>query len=153
AITIDDYFTQADIFELALSPVAHTVAYTEGRWQESTDDRKAELWVVQGGKKPRRLTSDRAGYRSPSWSHDDQSIYVLPNPKRQGEKPPPSPGKTQVWRAPTDGGEPTPVTRLAGGVEAFALAPDGESLYYLVHVEHVEPEWSELRKKYSQLEY
>src|SRR5262245_33018601 len=83
AITIDDYFTQADIFELALSPVAHTVAYTEGRWQESTDDRKAELWVVQGGKKPRRLTSDRAGYRSPSWSHDEQSIYVLANRKRQ----------------------------------------------------------------------
>src|SRR5438105_1535082 len=38
AITIDDYFTQADLFEVAYS--GRHIAYTEGRWKESTDDRK-----------------------------------------------------------------------------------------------------------------
>src|SRR5687768_2389395 len=71
AITIDDYFTQADLFEVAFS--ANDVVYTEGRWQESTDDRKTDLWIAPrsvarpGKGQPvvqvsthRRLTSDRA---------------------------------------------------------------------------------------------
>src|SRR5205823_14629936 len=45
-ITVDDYFTQADLFEVAVSPDGGRVAYSEGRWQESTGDRKADLWVV-----------------------------------------------------------------------------------------------------------
>ena len=70
-ITIDDYFTQADIFDLAQGENA--VAYTEGRWQKSTDDRKTDLWIALTGRpekdknesKNRRLTFDRASYRSP----------------------------------------------------------------------------------------
>src|SRR5207244_2994602 len=30
-ITVDDYFTQADIFEVVMSPSGQLVAYTEGR--------------------------------------------------------------------------------------------------------------------------
>ena len=33
SITIDDYFTQADLFGIAYSP--KHIAYTEARWQES----------------------------------------------------------------------------------------------------------------------
>src|SRR5262249_44304646 len=60
-ITVDDYFTQADIFDAAISPDGQYVAYSEGRWKKSTGDRKTDLWVV-GAKlrKPRRLTFDRA---------------------------------------------------------------------------------------------
>ena len=58
AITIDDYFTQADLFQVAYSK--DNIAYTEGRWQEATDDRKTDLWVVprSGSAKPRRLTAE-----------------------------------------------------------------------------------------------
>src|SRR6266545_942487 len=56
-ITIDDYFTQADLFAVAISPSGKYVAYTEGRWQQSTDDRKADLWVVESKTaSPRRVT-------------------------------------------------------------------------------------------------
>src|SRR5262245_20822803 len=153
-ITIDDYFTQADIFQIALSPKASHVAYTEGRWQESTDDRKPELFTVptKGGK-PRRLTFDRASYRSPKWSPDERSIYVLANRKREGEKQPPYNGKAQVWRIAADGGEAKAMTTVEGGVEAFALGSDGETLYYMVHRTHVAAEWSALRKKFAHLEY
>ena len=77
-ITIDDYFTQADIFQLALSLDSKHVAYTEGRWQQSTDDRKTDLWVVNTNtREPKRLTSDRASYRSPQWGADSRSVRVL----------------------------------------------------------------------------
>ena len=48
-ITVHDYFTQADLFDLAVSPDGKRVAYTEGRWQESTNDRKTDMWVVESG--------------------------------------------------------------------------------------------------------
>ena len=41
AITVDDYFTQADLFSVAYSP--RFIAYSEGRWRESSDDRKTDI--------------------------------------------------------------------------------------------------------------
>jgi dipeptidyl aminopeptidase/acylaminoacyl peptidase len=152
-ITIDDYFTQADIFQIAMSPNGRGVAYTEGRWQESTDDRRADLWVVLAKDAPRRLTADRAGDRSPQWDPQGKVIYFLGNRKREGEKRPPYDGKTQVWRIGTDGGTAEPVTRVEGGVDMFVLAATGDSLYYVVHREAVEDDWSGLRQKFKTLEY
>lgn len=101
-ITLEDYFTQADLFQIAMSSSGE-VAYTEGRWQQSTDDRKTDLWVVDSEtKRGKRLTSDRAGYRAPQWSSSGQTIYVLANRKREGEKQPPYNGKSQVWKITRD---------------------------------------------------
>src|SRR5262245_31338751 len=69
AVTLDDYFTIAQPTEVALSPDGKLAAYAEARWQKSSDDRQADLWVVSAeGGKPRRLTSDRRGARSLRWS-------------------------------------------------------------------------------------
>jgi dipeptidyl aminopeptidase/acylaminoacyl peptidase len=154
AITIDDYFTQADLFQVAYAK--EHIAYTEGRWQESTDDRKTDLWIVprSGADKPRRLTADRAGDRSPQFSPDGAYVYFLGNRTRDGEKRPPYDGKTQVWRSAAAGqGGAQAVTRLEGGVEAYELSRDGKSLYYLVHVDKIQDDWSGLRSKYGSLEY
>jgi dipeptidyl aminopeptidase/acylaminoacyl peptidase len=153
AITIDDYFTQADLFSVAYSP--KWIAYTEGRWQESTDDRKTELWIVptKGGTS-RRLTSDRASARSPQFSTDGSLLYFVANRKREGEKRPPYDGKAQVWRiAPDAKGGPEAVTQIEGGIDAYELSRDGKSLYYLVHVAKIEHDEFGLRSKYSALEY
>jgi dipeptidyl aminopeptidase/acylaminoacyl peptidase len=152
-ITIDDYFSQADIFQIAMAPTGQAVAYTEGRWQESTDDRRSDLWVVFAKDAPRRLTADRAGDRSPQWDPHGKAIYFLGNRKREGEKQPPYDGKTQVWRIGSDGGTPEPVTRVEGGVDAFVLAASGDSLYYQVHHEAVQDDWSGLRQKFKNLNY
>jgi dipeptidyl aminopeptidase/acylaminoacyl peptidase len=153
-ITIDDYFTLATLFDCVLSPDGKHVAYTEGRWQESTDDRKADLWVVPvTGGPARRLTADRAGDRAVKWSPDGRTIYFLGNRKREGEKRPPNDGKTQVWRIGLDGGEPFAVTRVESGVTLFGLAGDGRSLYYTTEGEHVSDEWKDLRQQFRQIEY
>jgi dipeptidyl aminopeptidase/acylaminoacyl peptidase len=153
-ITIDDYFTQADLFAAVISPSGNQVAYIEGRWQQSTDDRKTDLWVVDiaKGQPPRRLTFDRAGDRGPQWG-PAVSLYFLGNRKREGEKRPPYDGKTQVWRIPYTGGTPQAVTQVEGGVEMFAVAGDGRSLYYVTLAEHVDPQWKQLRQQFSQIEY
>ncbi len=152
-ITIDDYFTQADIFQIALSPKLNAVAYTEGRWLQATDDRKSDLWIASTDGPARRLTADRANDRAPQWDADGRLIYFLGNRKREGDKRPPYDGKTQVWRIPASGGIPEAATRVDGGVDAFALARDGHSLHYVVHHEQVQDDWSGLRLKYKQLDY
>src|SRR5215475_6199473 len=70
-ITVEDYFSLATIFDCVISPDGQRVAYTEGRWQQSSDDRKTDLWVVETkGGPARRLTGDRADDRSPQWAPD-----------------------------------------------------------------------------------
>jgi dipeptidyl aminopeptidase/acylaminoacyl peptidase len=153
-ITIDDYFTQADLFGIAYS--SQWIVYSEGRWQESTGDRKTDLWVVSSYEEgpPRRLTSDRANDRMPQLSMYGGHVYFLGNRKREGEKLPPYDGTTQIWKMPVKGpGTPEAVTRVEGGVERFELSRDGWDLHYLVHVDKIDDDWSGLRSKYSKLEY
>src|ERR1700722_13452344 len=108
-ITVDDYFTQADIFEFAI--FGKGVAYTEGRWQKSSDDRKTDLWITSWWRfrketpdSGRRLTFDRASYRSPQWD-DAGWIYCLANRRLENVKKPPLDGKSQVWRIAAKGGD------------------------------------------------
>jgi dipeptidyl aminopeptidase/acylaminoacyl peptidase len=153
-ITVDDYFTQADLFSIALSPDGNYVAYTEGRWQKSTDDRKTDLWVVHcKGGPPRRLTFDRASDRAPQWDAASGHIYFLGNRKREGEKRPPYDGKAQVWRIAVGGGEPQAVTRVEGGVEMFGLSYGANVLYYVKSAEHVGGPFKHLREQFKHLEY
>ena len=154
-ITIDDYFTQADILQIASAPDFSHVAYTEGRWQKTTDDRKTDLWVVETAKPvaPRRLTFDRANDRSPQWSPDSKTIYFAGNRKRGDEKNPPYNGKTQVWRIGLGGGEPVAVTRVAEGIADFRLTGGGNSLHYITHGEAVTGPFQALRKEFKHIQY
>jgi dipeptidyl aminopeptidase/acylaminoacyl peptidase len=153
-ITVDDYFTQADIFDSKIAPEGKHVVWVEGRWQKATNDRKSDLWVVETATgSARRLTSERAGDRFPFWSPDGQTLYFLGNRKREGDKQPPYNGKAQVWRLPLAGGVPEAVTRAAAGVSSFALAHDGKAVYYVVEAEHVAADWQTLRQKFPKIEY
>jgi dipeptidyl aminopeptidase/acylaminoacyl peptidase len=155
-ITLDDYFTQADIFDSKISPDGKFVAYVEGRWQKSSDDRKTDLWVVDttGTAKAVRLTDERANDRSPQWSGDGRYLYFLGNRKRGADKEPPYNGKTQVWRLNLPGGKLQPVTTVGQGVDSFVLARDGRSLYYIIEVEHVADDpWKSLRQKFKHIDY
>src|SRR5215469_13901432 len=97
-ITVDDFFSVAHLSEVAISPDGDFVAYSDARWQESTNDRKSDIWVVSaktGG--PCRLTFDRAGYNSIHWSPDSKFLYFMGNRKREGRAGPGYDGTTQVW--------------------------------------------------------
>src|SRR5688500_14645205 len=152
AITPEDYFSVSLVTELAVSPDGKHVAYPEARWQQPTDDRKADLWVVptDGKGKPVRLTSERANERHPRWAADSKAIYVLANRKREAEKKPPYDGSTQVWRVPLNGDEPQAVTRVEGGVTGFDYAHKADELFYSVDATATdEDDFTKLRTTYK----
>ena len=130
-ITLDDFFSLAWLSEVAISPNGQSVAYADARWQQSTDDQKADLWVVSTtANEASRLTFDRAGYHGIRWSPDGKFVYAIANRKHEGASGPPYDGSTQVWRVALAGGEPFPVTQVSGGIELFDLAADGHSVYF-----------------------
>jgi dipeptidyl aminopeptidase/acylaminoacyl peptidase len=156
-VTIDDYFTLATVTQVAMSPDGKHVAYSEARWQKSTNDRKSDLWVAgteaKGGD-PKRLTSDRANDRAVKWAPDNRTLYFLGNRKREAEKKPPFDGKTQVWTITLDGGEPSAVTKVDDGIDAYDLTFDGKTLFYTTETTVTDDDdFSELRAKLTGPEY
>jgi dipeptidyl aminopeptidase/acylaminoacyl peptidase len=153
-ITVEDYFSQADIMEIAMSPDGRWVAYSEGRWKQSTNDRKADLWIVstEGGP-ARRLTADRAGDHLIRWGGGGRWIYFVGSRKREAEKQPPWDGKPQVWRIGTDGGNLEAVTRHEKGIQTYDVARDGKHLFFSAETEDIGSEWRSLWHQYSDLTY
>ena len=153
-ITVDDYFTLANITALAVSPDGRTAAYIETRWEPPAEKRNADLWTVDlATRERRRQTFDPASESSPVWSTDGRFIYYSAAYSRGEADAPPWDGSTQVWRIAPDGGEPQAVTRVVDGIDHFRLSRDGRSLYYAVGSEQTDDEWKDLREKFDELEY
>ncbi len=159
AVTVEDYFSLASVNELALSHNGRQVAYCESRWQQSTDDRKADLWVVstdaRGKRSPvaQRLTGDRANERHPRW-RGDSAVFVLANRKRAGETKPPYDGTAQVWQVFLSGSDPRPITRVEGGIASYDYAPGADVIFYAVDAKADDSDsFSRLRSTFSRLEY
>jgi dipeptidyl aminopeptidase/acylaminoacyl peptidase len=154
-ITPGDYASVAMVTSVALSPDGQMAAYSEARWQLSTDDRKADLWLIPtaGGTTPSRLTFDRSNGRAMKWSSNGRSLYYLANRKREGEKKPPYDGSTQVWRYNRLAqGEHQPVTSIEGGITGYDLA--GNALFYSVDTSETDSDdFSKLRATHGKLEY
>ena len=161
AITVEDYFGLSMLLQSALSPDGKYVAYTEARWHKDSDNRKADLWVVEvSSKQVRRLTFAGGNDSSPRWSPDSKHIYFLGRRKHEGDVPtqsvgtrPPRDGTTQVWRIKPTGGSPFAVTRVKAGVVAFDLSPDGEQLFYQTDVSKTEGDWKKLRLQFKGIQY
>src|SRR6188768_4176008 len=86
AVTIDDHFTVASLGAAVISPAGDKIAYTELRWNEATNGRNSEIWVVatDGKTAPERLTFEPAGYNALTWSPDSSSIYFTCSRRRGG---------------------------------------------------------------------
>jgi dipeptidyl aminopeptidase/acylaminoacyl peptidase len=153
-ITVEDYFTIANILEVAVSPDGRTAAYIENRWEPPAEKRNADLWTVDlASRESLRLTFDQASESSPEWSPDGRWIYYLAGYNRGDADAAPWDGSTQVWRISTEGGQPQAMTRIADGVHQFELARDGRALYYTSGSEQTDDEWRDLRERFDSLEY
>ena len=127
-ITVEDYFTIANILEVSVSPDGRTVAYIENRWEPPAPRRNADLWTVDMASRAiQRLTFDEASESSPAWSPDGRWIYYLAGyyPRRRRHAAALGRQSTQVWRIAAGGGEPQAVTRVDDGVDQFELSQDG----------------------------
>jgi Tol biopolymer transport system component len=154
-ITIDDLFTLGWLTECATSRDGRYIAFTQGRWLESADDRKKDVWLIDANdESTRRLTFDRANDHRLQWSRDNREIYFLGQRSRPGEKSPPYDGTIQVWRIGLDGGVPLAVTRQAGGVATFVLSADTKSLFYTTNSDKRSGgEWAGIKSAFSKIHY
>ncbi len=153
-ITVEDYFSLANVIAVAVSPDGRTVAYTEQRWNPEADRRETDLWTVDTAtRRVARLTFDEATERAPTWSHDGNFIYYQAGVSRPGETAPPYDGSTQVWRIPPGGGQPLAVTRVTDGIGSFRLSTDGTTLHFSIVSKHTDEEWKSLREEYPELRY
>jgi dipeptidyl aminopeptidase/acylaminoacyl peptidase len=153
-VTLDDYFSLAYLPEAVTSPDGRYIAYAQALWQESTDDRKADIWVVDTRSRlTKRLTFDREGYNSLKWSRDSKLLFFLGNRNREGATKPPFDGKTQIWRLTIDGDELIPVTSAPEGVDQFDLSGDSNDVYYSTSSNGPQKEWSALKNQFPEIVY
>lgn len=148
-ITPDDYFTLKTITEIAVSPDGKHVAYCLSNWNQATNGRQVNLWVVStdGKGEPKQLTKSGAGYRHPKWAADGKSIFVVANTAAKGI------GGAQVWRIPLEG-DGEPMTKRVGGIVAFDYAPKADALFYTVDARATdEDDFTKLRTQFPAPEY
>jgi len=152
-ITVDDYFTLHYMYDCATAPDGKHVAFTDLCWGEEDESRRFDLWVVNTQtKRLQRLTFEHVNDHSPQWAPDSEHLYFI-SKRNRGDKLPPYDGSSQVWVTTPRLGDPFPITRVKGGIQAYQLAPDGQTLYYTKTGEEGFDEWKELRKRYPDIAY
>lgn len=129
-------------FELAgdvqISPAGDRVAYVVKRVNQEKNSYETAIYMAAGSQAPVRFTggdSDSAPQFSPDGSH---LAFIS---RRSGQ--------AQIWVLAVAGGEARQVTRVQGGVEEFAWAPDGERLAFtaMLKADGIQPEKKEEEKE------
>jgi dipeptidyl aminopeptidase/acylaminoacyl peptidase len=144
-IGAEDYFSIAGITGIALSPDGATAAWAESRWDADADGRLTELWTVDlANRNTRRLTFDGMGPSGIRFAADSRSIFFAAADDD---------GARQLWRIPTDGGAPTKLTAVTGGIDLWDLSADGRTLAFTVSADETDDEWKDLRDEFPDLEY
>ncbi len=105
--------------DLHFSPDGSKLAYVAASYSWDVRGHVRVMDIATGAE--RELTPADKSERSPQWSPDGKTLAYLSN---RG-------GKTQVWLAPADGGDPVAATARKAGVESFRWSPDGRMIAYV----------------------
>ena len=109
----------------ALSPDGGTLLYTLTRY--NMEENKGVTVIVSrdlASGAERELTDRTANAVSPSWGANGDYIWYATN---RG-------GDMQLWRMKADGSDQTQISKIAGGIEGFGVAPDESHIYYTQYV-------------------
>ena len=103
-------------------------------------DRPSHIWVVDvdGGAKPKRVTSGEFSSGNHKWSKDGKQIFFTSD--RRAE-PYYLPQDNDLYAVNRDGGEPTRIASIDGNIGAYAQSPDGKRIAF-VGTYHGNPERS-----------
>ena len=85
------------------------------------------VWTDWQGEERRNWTGGQHRDTEPQYSPDGRWLTFLSNRPIDGEK-----CGTQLWRMPIDGGEPEPLTRVAGGVNDYRWCPRSKHIAVVV---------------------
>jgi dipeptidyl aminopeptidase/acylaminoacyl peptidase len=96
-------------------------------------DRPSHVWTVavpSGGSDlatPKRITSGEFAANNPRWSIDGSQIYFVSDRRRESYY---YPFDSDLFAVSKDGGEPTRIASIDGGIGAFAPSPDGKRMAF-----------------------
>lgn len=126
--------------EPEISPDGRWVVYAVRTADVGKDKYLTDLWLAAsaGSAPPRRLSfaGDVAG--KPHWQGSEAIVFLAARGSEDEQKKGP-----QLWRLPLAGGEAERLSDVKGGVEDYALSPDGRRAALVVMDPEPDPEQAE----------
>jgi len=124
---IEDIFQIATWGQVVFDPIRPRLYFSESRPDKRTNRMHRQIMMIEtegASKSPIPLTNGSTD-ELPLPSPDGQWLAFLSG---RG-------GSTQVWRLPLQGGEPSQLTSIQGGVQEFSWAPDSKGVVVVAHLE------------------
>ncbi|HEY8876818.1 MAG TPA: S9 family peptidase [Roseateles sp.] len=122
-----------------ISPDGRWVVYGLRRADLDKDKFRTDLWLAPtaGAAPPRRLTFGGDISGKPHWvgAAGDAIAFLAARGSEDDKKK-----GAQLWRLPLAGGEPEKLTDIKGGVDDYAVSPDGRRAALVVADEAPDPE-------------
>ncbi|MEO7408940.1 MAG: S9 family peptidase, partial [Vicinamibacterales bacterium] len=98
-------------------------------------DRPSHVWTIDVSSgpgaataKPKQVTSGEFGEGNVDWSHDGARILFVADRRKD---PYYLPGDSDLYSVSRDGGTPTVVASIDGGIGQYAQSPDGERIAFI----------------------
>jgi len=124
-MTAEDFMRLQIVTYPQISPDSERIAFVKKSVDGEKSKYRSEIWIaptLEG--EPRRFTGSDSNDNYPRWSPDGSRLAFVSD----RQKP-----KSRIFTIPTDGGEPTALTKLdkEGGIEGFRWSPDGTKIAFL----------------------
>lgn len=112
---------------IQVSPDGKDVLYGVQYYSIPLNKGNRDLYVVplEGGEN-RRLTRTTFNESEAVWSGDGKEIYFLSSES----------GSNQIWKMKSNGKKRVQISDYEGGIEAFALSPDGSKVLFVSQVQY-----------------
>lgn len=112
---------------LQVSPDGKSILYGVQYYDMALNKGNRDLYKVDvDGGEPKRLTRTPKSENEESWSADGDLIYFLSSES----------GSSQLWKMNKNGKKRSRLTDYEGGLDAFAVSPDGKKLLFVSQVKY-----------------